>query len=173
MIKFSKLLKHWHWLEVDRHSGAFYCHVSGLDLDLTSHIEPFVSSDLVGRQKRGKSNSCHFDRIKLDWLKDWCMAVKSVKAQLCWITTNLVGMIRAIVANEKWEWQDLFLLQHLHLKRLTHPPPTCLKVHFHLLASSCTISRVDIFVWLSAGRTCVLRPIWSPLPNVLLLWNCC
>ena len=42
------------------------CHVSGLDLDLTSHIEPSVSSDLVGRQKRGKGNSCHFDRIKLD-----------------------------------------------------------------------------------------------------------
>ena len=129
-------LKHWHWLKVHRHS-AFYCHVSGLDLDLTSHIEPSVSSDLVGRQKRGKSNSCHFDRIKLDWPKDWCVAVKSEKAQLCWMATNLVGMIRAIVANEKWEWQDLFLLQHLHLKRLTHPSPTCLKVHFHPLPSSC------------------------------------
>ena len=87
--------------------------------------------------KRGKGNSCHFDRIKLDWLKDWCMAVKSEKAQLCWMATNLVGMIRAIVANEKWEWRDLFLLQHLHLKRLTHPSPIWPKVHFHLLASSC------------------------------------
>ena len=106
----SNAPEHWHWLEVDRHSGVFYCHVSGLDLDLTSHIEPSVSSDLVGRQKRGKGNSCHFDRIKLHWLKDRYVAVKSEKAQLCWIATNLAGMIRAIVANEKWEWQDLFLL---------------------------------------------------------------
>ena len=60
----------------------------------------------------------------------------------------------------------------------THPPisnstKSSLPPFGIVLLSNCTISRVDIFVWLSAGRTCVLRPIWSLLPNVLLLWNCC
>ena len=63
----------------------------------------------------------------------------------------------------------------------THPPisnlpKSSLSPLGIILLSNCTISRVDIFVWLSAGRTCVLRPIWSllqcaALMELLLIWK--